>query len=464
MQINGISIGSNIDTSIIIKAYQDSFTARYITPLENQKTVLDNQNTVINQIISRLTTLSSKLLGLQSGTSFLPKSASSSDETILTAAADDSAATGVYDVNVSQLAQKHKVASAQFSAIGTDIISAIGAGTKQFRITINGTNTDVSVDLVAGDNNQAVFTKMAAAINGSGVGAVASVVNETGTSARLVVSGNNSGLVNAMSMQDLAGGLLLNSQVIDGGGAFSNQLQVAQDALFSIDSLNFQRSSNSVSDAMAGVTLQLKKAGAAQLQVGGSTDKIVQTIQDFIDDYNKAMDYTKEATSYDSGTKQAGVLLNNPVARNLIYELRPLVSAPITGLPNAFNSLASIGIDMDKTGKLSIVDQNKLENAIETNLTDVKAIFGTPTDGVASRLRTYISQTTSAYGALFNSQSSISSRIRWTADLISAKDRQLTAYTGILIAKFSALDALLSKNSSILSSLTGFSLIPTSSK
>jgi flagellar hook-associated protein 2 len=461
MQVNGVSIGSNIDTSVIIEAYKSSFTSSYIKPLQNQQTVLTNQNTVINEIITRMASLRSKLLGLQTGSAFLSKSAASSDESIFTVAADETAASGSYDLNVIQLAQKHKVASSQRSAAGTEIITAEGAGTKQFRMTINGTSTDISVDLVAGDSNQTVLNKIATAINSSGAAAYASVINETGSSSRLVITGNNTGASNAITIADLAGSLMQNAQVINGSGGFINQLQAAQDALFNVDTLSFQRSSNNISDALAGVTFQLKKVGSAELKVGGDTAGVVKTIQDFIDQYNLVVNYTKEATSYDSETKQAGVLLNNPAARNLPFELRPLATSAVSGLTGTLTSLGSIGIEANKDGVLSITDQNKLESAIENNLSSVKSIFGDPIDGVATRMRSYINNATSADGPLYNSQSSISSSIQRLTDQISAKERQLVTYSSMLTAKFSLLDALLSKNSSILSSLSGFSLIPT---
>ncbi len=459
MLVNGISLGSSVDTSAIIEALVNNWRSQQITPLEERMSTTQKQSTALSEIINKLSYLKSKILSFESGTAFLAKAATSSDESRVSVAATEVAASGTYNVNITQLAAQHKVASAQFSAAGTDISDA-GTGTMQFRLSINGVDTDINLDVNAGDSNQTVLTNIATAINSSGAHATAIVVNETGSSARLVITSGETGLTNAMTMQDLTGSLLQTGQVIDASNAFLNELQAAQDALLTVDSLSIQRSSNVISDAIGEVTLNLKSTGAAVVEVSTDTENITEKIQSFIDAYNEVISFAKEVSAYDTETKQMGVLINNPVVRELRYDLRSLMTDVVSGITSDYNSLGVIGIEVDKEGTLAITDSDKLESALQANLSDVKAIFNTATTGVAVRLNDYIDLTASSTGALQNSQLSYSDSVKRLEDLIAAKERALESYQQVLILKFTALDSLLTKNQTLMASLGGYSLIP----
>jgi flagellar hook-associated protein 2 len=321
-------------------------------------------------------------------------------------------------------------------------------------------STNINVTLNAGDSNQTVLTNIAAAINGAGIGATAAVANETGTSSRLVLTSSTSGIANTMTIQDTAGTLMQNAQVINGSGTLLNQLQAADDARFTIDSLSYQRSTNTVSDAITGVTMQLKSLASGTLTVSADTSTITQSIQDFIDAYNAVIDNLVTETGYNVDTKESGDLLHYSVARNMKSELRSMVSTPVAGLPAAYNSLAMIGIDTDKTGKLSIVDSTKLDNALNSSLSSVAAILNDPTDGVAVRVQNYVNNTTSLTGALTLAINNDNTQLQSLSYLLTRKQQALTDYEYKLNIQYSALQSLLTNNQSLLNSLSSFSLMP----
>jgi len=459
MAVSGVSTGS-IDINTIVDAYSARYTAQNITPLTTKQTKLQSEYSALGALSSLINTLGSKVIPLKTGTAFLALNASSSNEAVFTAAADSTAVANSYNITVTTLAQQHKVASAQFTNTGTDIVTAEGAGAKTFQVTINGVSTNINVTLTAGDSNQTVLTNIAGAINTAGIGATATISNETGSSSRLVLTSNSSGLANAITIQDTAGTLMQNAQVINGAGTLLNQLQAADDARFTMDSLSYQRSSNSVSDAITGVTMQLKTLGAATLKVSADTETITQSIQDFIDAYNAVIDNVHTTTSYNVDTKESGVLLHYSVARNMGSQLRSMVSAPVAGLPAAYNSLAQIGIDTDKTGKLSIVDSTKLNNALNSSLSSVAAIFNDPADGVVVRLKKYTDNATSLSGALTTAINNDNSQLQSLSYLLTQRQRALEDYAYKLNVQYSALQTLLTNNQTLLNSLSSFSLMP----
>lgn len=462
MAVSSTSSSGSIDVSYIVSALSGNFTNSYITPIQTQKTAKEAQQTSLSAISSLISTLDSSLTALRSGSAFTALTATSTDEDVLTAAADTTAVSGSYNISVTQLAQIHKVASGQFTSTNTAISTAAGAGAKTFDLVINGTTTNLSVTVNAGDDDQTVLTNIAAAINSSGAEATAIVVHETGTTTRLIISSNDSGTANAITLTDTGGNTVLQSaQVINGAGVLVNQLQAAANAQFSIDTVNFTRSSNTVSDALTGVTIQLKDTGTSILAVKGDSSAMQDSIETFIDAYNAVIDKVRTETKYDPDTKESGTLLSNAFARTLESQMRPLVTNIVSGLPAQFNSLYMIGIQMSKDGKLSISDSSKLKSALENNTDDVKSIFNDTTDGVAVRLDTYLSQITTSTGALSLAKSTILDQIDRLESWIESRQRQLEDLQESWYRKYSQVQSLLTTNQNIISSLSGYSLIPT---
>jgi flagellar hook-associated protein 2 len=460
MQINGMSIGSSVDTETIIQAFKANWRLKYITPLETKKTERQSETSALSTLVARMSALKTKLLPLTTTSAFQATQAVSSDEDVVTAAADTAALPGTYAVSVTQLAAKHKIGSAQFVSANTVISAATGAGAHTFDITINGTTKNVTVNVGVGDTDQTVLSNIAAQINASGAEATAIVVNEDATHSRLLITANDTGIANTISIQDTAGTLMQSAQVIDGSGALLDELQAAKDALFTIDTLNFQRSSNTVSDAINGVTMQFKSLGNAQIDVEVDTESIKTSINDFITAYNDVINYVKSQTAYNSETKVKGSLLYYPVARTLPFQLRPFASSIVASQPEAFNSLAMIGITASASdGTLSISDSDALESALAGNLDDVKNLFAA-TDGVATLMKDFATRITDTDGALTATQQGVSAQIDRLNTLIGWRERSLASYESALRVKYSALDSLLTTNQTLLNSFAGFSLLP----
>lgn len=465
---------SGIDTSYIVSTLVAAYRAKYIAPLEAKKTTLETESSALSKITSLITTLQSKVKTLKLGTPFNAMTATSSNESVLTVAADSTAVSGTHSLNVTQLATAHQVGSGQFTSTGTSIVTAAGAGAKQFQITINGTSTNINVTVNAGDSDETVLTNIASAIASAGIGASATVVHETGTTSRLVVTSSNTGTANAITMSDVSGGLLLNAQVIDGGGAIANQLTAAKDALFTLDGLNFTRSSNTVSDAVTGVTMKFKTTGTSTVEVLGDISAIQTAIDEFITAYNAVVDQLRTQTQYDPESEESGDLLHYSSVRNMNREMRGFVADLVAGLPDGYNSLAAIGIDTTKEGKLEISDQTVLTAALTNHLTDVKALIFTDANSVTKRLSTYLTSYNDIGGVLPNTATLISNQIASLRDPLTTdendatkgrgaipdQERRLAAYEAGLALKFAALDSLLTTNQTLLNSLSGFGILP----
>ncbi len=385
---------------------------RPIRKLQQQKTGISDRMTLFSDLKTKLSTLKSladelKLSGITSV--YGDKAVTSSDETVLTASATSSAAATSHTVHVNQLAKADKIVSNQVTQTATDIFSglSLGAGTYSFDVTVNGTVSSVSVTVGATDDNQTILNNIVTAVN-----------NTTGLN---VLTSDNTGSKNKITLADTTGNLLAtigasSSVAMNGtsGGYVYTSSQL--DALLTVDGVSITTDSNTVTDAVSGLTLNLLKtqaSGDADITVNVSNDlkTIKAKIQEFIDDYNSVMDFIKTNTAVNTVTFQRSKLSGDFSITNLRFQLRSAISDPVTGL-NAGEPtiLSEIGLSTDTSGKLSIGDESKLDTFITDNLSQVEALFNS-TDGIAGRLTSILDQFTKGDGIIQKRKDVLQSQI-----------------------------------------------------
>jgi len=415
---------------------------------------------------------------------FQAKTVTSSIPTIATATATASALPGTHSLLVTQLARADTLTSKRFADAGTDLITVEGAGTKTVRIGGDGTNYDINVVLGAGDTNETVLTNLAAAINAdanASAKVTASVVQVDDTGSKLVLQSKQTGLTHAISLSDQTGTLFASADVRDtaaaddgtnrGGYLYADSLL---DAKFNLDGLTLTRSSNTVTDALTGVTLKLlgtQTAGATPVTLTAGADEsgIKAKVQAFLDGYNTLIKYLADRTSTKVSTStsttgstsvdsvQRGTLAGQPAYRTLMIGLRSDMAEGIgsasTGGP-AY--LAQIGISAASDGTLSITDNAKFSAALN-NPGDIAAFFGS-SDGLSTRIQNRLSSFLSAGGVLDSSQEAITSRQSSLTRAIQQQEDLLKMEQDGLIKQYTALQevlAQLSQQQSVLDSING---------
>jgi flagellar hook-associated protein 2 len=220
--------------------------------------------------------------------------------------------------------------------------------------------------------------------------------------------------------------------------------------------------------------MKFKAMGVSTLEVKGDTDAMQTAIDDFITAYNAVVDALRTDTAYDPATKTSGQLLHYSSVRHMNLEMQSFATAVVPGLASSINSLASIGIDTTKEGKLKISDQAVLTSALTDHLSDVKTMLYSDPNSITKQLTNYLSSYNDVGGVLFTTAASLDQHIADLLDPLTANaddatmgsglipnyERRLASYELSLNLKYSALDALLTTNQSLLSSLSGASLLP----
>jgi flagellar hook-associated protein 2 len=161
------------------------------------------------------------------------------------------------------------------------------------------------------------------------------------------------------------------------------ETQTAQDAQIRVDGYPsgswITSASNEVQDVITGVTLNLKSADPGNpitVTIANDHDAVKDKIQEFVDAYNEAVGQVNTETKYDEETEESGPLFGNASAIGIKTSLQSIVAAAIPGIDSTalYQSLAEVGVKLGSSGMLSI-DDDKLDDALETNFTAVGEVF-----------------------------------------------------------------------------------------
>jgi len=358
----GVTFGglnSGLDTQALIEAYM-SIERRPIERSQARISTYQSQKNIIGEINSKLNSLSNKAYDLKKNT-FDLKKVSISDESYLTATADKTATDGNYSVIIKELATRNSFGTTNADITDIDTLT-VGSGT--FTINHDGTDYDITT------SGQVTLEQLRDEINDLDASFNAAIVNTSGDSANpayvLTITSDDSGTENALTItNNLVGGdktLVFNENVVD------------KDALVNINGIDISRSSNSFSDAITGVTLNLKKADlneTIEIEVNTDNSAMKEDINEFVTEYNSLVEYLNEQSG------ESGSFFGDSTVRNLKNKMREIVGRSIPGLSSVnddYTNLAQVGIKVESDGKLSF-DEGAFDDALEDNFDEVKNLF-----------------------------------------------------------------------------------------
>jgi len=229
-----------------------------------------------------------------------------------------------------------------------------------------GSVAPVRIDITDGS-----LDGIASAINNARAGITASVIADQNGKAVLSLKGAT-GTTQAFSLQanDPAGGL---AQFNVGPGASTTLTSTAGNAELTVDGITVQRSSNTVTDVVAGVKLQLNATTTAPVALSSSrpTTALTQAVTDFIDTYNQVYASVRDVTDAAKGD-----LKSDSAAKTLLTSLqglttKTLVSTTATGVPT---TLAQIGVATNRDGTLT-VNADTLNKMLAAYPDEVESMF-----------------------------------------------------------------------------------------
>ncbi len=397
MGISSTGIGSGLDVNGIVTQLM-ALERRPLTALDAKEAKYQAQLTAYGSLKGALSSFQSAVAALASPAKFSAVTANLADTTVATATASSAAKAGSYAVEVQTLAQAHKLKSGTFAATSTTVGS--GTLTIQFGTYSGGVftlNPDKAAGTVTIDSSQSSLAGVRDAINTANVGVSASIIND-GTGNRLVVASKDSGVANALKITvadddltntDTAGLSQLVYDAATGGTTNLTQTVTAQNALVVIDGISISKASNTLTDAIEGVTLNLLKANTpatTTLTVARDTAGTQAAVQAFVKAYNDLNKTVTDLSKYDAANKRASTLTGDATVRSLQAQLRGVFNTALSTAGGGLTALADIGITFQKDGTLKL-DSTKLTTALGDATKDVSTLFaavGKPTDSLVS--------------------------------------------------------------------------------
>ncbi|MEW8496903.1 MAG: flagellar filament capping protein FliD [Candidatus Thiodiazotropha taylori] len=438
---SGISTGSDWN-SIINQLLQ--IESRPLSTLQSREQEIDEKISDFGLVKSAIDTFNSTVEELTSSSGFAAFTASSTDEAVLTVSADSSAVASSYDVVVTQLANRDKIASSAY----TDATTSVGTGT--LSITVDGNTMDLVLD---GSNN--TLTDIRDAINSATTnpGVTATILNEASGS-RLILTSEESGLANAITINATEGddasnpdanGLSRLFHIGVGGDGLAEQVDTAQDAILTIDGFSITGASNTVTSAISGVTLSLTGAGSSTINIARDNTEIEDRISGFVDAYNTLIEQIDDL--------EAGSLYNDSSLRRIKQGFVDVINQTVD-IAGDTAYLFEIGITRDRDGVLS-VDSSELSTALADDFNRVTQILSEATTGYATRFFNYTESLLEVGGLLDSKDDTLSSQKDSIQTQIERQELHLQTYEATLIRQFASLDqtmALLTSTSEYLTS------------
>ena len=388
--VSAAGVGSGLDINGIVEQLMVA-ERKPLAALTKQEMAYTQKLSAFGQLRGALAGFQTALKDLGNGSKFQALSAVSSDTQALTASAGGKAIAASYQIEVKQLAQQQKLASAGYASID----DVVGSGTLTIQFgTYDGdsnsftANADKAAKSISIDPAKNTLAGVRDAINAANAGVTATIVNDGGPAGnRLVLTASDSGAANSLKITVSDGdgnntdgnglsALAYDPTAAAGSGKNLGQKAVARDALLEIDGIAVKQPTNTVKNAIEGVTLNLLQANVGEkltLSVNRDAKAVTSAVEAFVKAYNNASGTLKSLTAFNGPGAQNGALLGDSTARAIQVEMRELLSTSVDN-GGALTTLSQIGVGFTRDGVLAL-DNAKLNTAIDKNFDDIAALF-----------------------------------------------------------------------------------------
>ena len=382
--LTSLDTGSGVDTDALVTGLVEAQFAAKTAALTAKSDKLTAQLSGVSTLKSAITDFASALETLVKGGS-LQSQPMSSNSAVLTATAITGAKlTGLTgSIRVDRLASAQTATSAA-SVASKDTVIGTGKLTLQLGTAaydgngamtgLTGTADPIEIDIATGS-----LTDIAAAINAKKAGVTASVVTDADGKAFLSLKGETgSAKAFTLTATDDPSGNLSRFNVGPGATAM-NLTGKAGNAQLTVDGITVERASNSISDLVEGVKLDLVGTSTTAVTLSSSTPTTALTnaIEDVVYTYNQVMAELKTQTDPITGDLRA-----DPGAQNLLRSMKALTTRDL--LPGAAagtpRTLAELGVNTNRDGTLS-VNSDTLTKVMAANPGALEAMFSNASDG-----------------------------------------------------------------------------------
>ena len=434
----------------------ETFVSQLVELESQKKYTYEAEQDDITESKTALSTISSAISDLQAKIEEFTTADNNSFELFSSSVSDSSvvkidSASGLdrentFNITVDRLATRDITLDAVRTADDTDL-SALGdgfvtltIGDKTENISVLTTKDDGAGGFVA-MTNQEILESFAEQISSVfGDEASANVFTTNDTEVQFSVQSLETGFANRLQFSGATG---VAAQII--GDMTKLTPEEDLNAQFTIDGVTFERSSNTVTDAIDGIefTLLDDTGEEEQMTVSRDIDGATSNLKDFIAAFNELNETIRERTFLNGETGNAGPLQNYRSVRNLSTNLRQRALLTATDLSSdQVRNFSDFGITFENDGKMVIDDTDKLEEILTNRPEEIAAFFQSESSPIAS-IQSLTESYTDSGGIFAALEERFETRLDRLEDLISREDDYLLDYEEKQRAIFNNMDAML---------------------
>ncbi|OCG66070.1 hypothetical protein A9G41_13200 [Gilliamella sp. Nev5-1] len=385
MAMSALGIGSGIDLNGILDQLEVAEKTR-LTPITTQQKAINAKISGFGKLKSALTTFNTVTEKLQKKDLFQSRIATGNDN-YFSVKANSKAALGNYTVTVDQLATSHGIATSTINdknaKLGNDnqtrTITIEQANGNKLNVTLSQDET--SLESIANAINNAKVTNEDGTTSSSTMNA--SIIRSGADGYQLVITSKETGeqqSITSISSDDEMLSNVIGFDINQSSNSHMTEVAKAQDAKFSFNGIAITSGSNTVKDVIAGVDITLKQITptSQSLAITADHEKTEEAIKEWIDAFNQLQTTISSLTKFTAEDKNSkelnssnGPLIGDSTLRNIDQSIRSIFAK---GQSGEFAVLSQIGINMDKSGQLTI-KENELKKALNENSDAVMILF-----------------------------------------------------------------------------------------
>lgn len=437
--LSALGLGSGLDIDNLVTTLTDAEMSASNNRLSREKDAVDTQVSAVASLKSALASFQASLLAVNTSSKYTTRSVTTSDSSLVTATADNTAAIGTYNVKVNQLAKAHQLLSDTF-ADGADTVVGDGTltitlGSDSFNVTI-GSSANTLADIRDAINDAS-----------DNPGVAANIVYGDNGVAQLLLTSTVTGASNSITVASSGGdGGLAVLDYSSGNTANYTEQQAALDSIITVAGVQHTSSSNTVSGAIDGLTFDLVDADVdttVSIKVSNNNSNVTQLVKDLVTAYNTMQKSISSLGSYDASSETAGPLMGDPLYNSINRKLSNVLNTPVSGVSSIYNSLASLGVTSDADGQLS-VDESKLTKALNADFSSVVKTLQSD-NGLLAQFDSMLEEALASDGTIATRDSVLDRRQEKIDEDQDAIDLRTEQVRQRYLNKFNAMDTLLAQ-------------------
>lgn len=467
MAISSPGVGSGLDVNSIVTQLV-AIEKQPLVVLQSKASTLQSQLSLYGTIKSQVASLQDASTALLANSSNWTAQTGTSSSAAVGISVNSTATSANFAVDVTRLAQAQTVASKSL-AVGASIGAGSGTGTLTIQLGSWGTDglgpftpgSSASVDVTVNETDS--YATIAAAINAKNAGVTATVL-KNGSTERLSLRSTATGADAGFTLTSNGGFVALDSLSFttlanpSESSLGMEDTQMGLNATYKLNGIALEAASNTLADVVPGVTMSLQQlttvGSPAQITISQDQSAVQKAVQTFADAYSALARTLADSTKYVQGGK-SGVLQGDTVTVGLQSLLRRVENSASTG--SSFSRLSDIGLELQTDGSLK-VNSAKLTTAM-SDMTNFKKFFTTDnsdnaTNGFALKFRDLTKGLLAFDGQVTNKSTTIQGAISRNGKEQDRVNNRAAVVERQLRAQYSALDAIVAKNSSLGSYVT----------